>query len=123
MLLRLRLLPAERHSRTQGRGALPILPQAFGGPSTESTQTVTFSVTGNTGPGLFSVQPSISTTGTLTYTPLANAFGTATITVIAKDSGGTANGGINSSGPRTFTIAPVRLMIPLFNVVPTRAYR
>ena len=40
----------------------------------------------------------------LTYTPAANAFGTATITLDLKDNGGTANGGVDTSAPQTFTI-------------------
>ena len=41
----------------------------------ESTQAVTFNITGNTDSSLFSAGPSVSPTGTLTYTPAANAFG------------------------------------------------
>ena len=37
-----------------------------------------------------------NTTGTLTYSLLPFAFGTATITVTVTDSGGTANGGVNT---------------------------
>ncbi|MBI5774374.1 MAG: PPC domain-containing protein [Verrucomicrobia bacterium] len=36
-------------------------------------------------------------TAQITFTPVVNAFGTATISVIFGDTGGTANGGINSS--------------------------
>ena len=73
------------------------------GPSNESAQTLTFTVTNNNN-GLFSVQPSINaTTGTLTYTPTAGASGIATVTVVLSDDGGTANGGDNSS-TQTFTI-------------------
>ncbi|MBL9130646.1 MAG: choice-of-anchor D domain-containing protein, partial [Verrucomicrobiaceae bacterium] len=71
------------------------------GPANESTQTVSFNVT-NSNNALFSVQPAISSTGTLTFTPAA--IGTATVTVIAQDNGGTANGGIDSSAAKTFTI-------------------
>jgi hypothetical protein len=75
------------------------------GPANESTQALTgFTVTGNTNPALFSAQPAISVGGALTYTPAANANGTATITVVLQDDGGTANGGVNTSTPRTFTI-------------------
>src|SRR5438874_2717181 len=35
---------------------------------------------------------------------MANANGSATITVHAHDNGGTANGGVDNSGPQTFTI-------------------
>ena len=58
-----------------------------------------------TNPSLFSAGPAIAANGTLTYTPAANANGTATVTVKIHDSGGTANGGIDTSGPQTFTIS------------------
>ncbi len=70
----------------------------------EGVQTVTFQVTGNTNPGLFSVAPAVSPTGVLTFTPAANANGTATITIVLKDNGGTANGGVDTSAPQTFVI-------------------
>jgi hypothetical protein len=72
------------------------------GPANESGQALTFNVTGNTNPGLFSVQPAVSSTGTLTYTPAAS--GSATITLTLSDNGGTANGGVDTSDPVTFTI-------------------
>ena len=73
------------------------------GAANESTQTLTFALT-NDNNSLFSVQPSINaTTGTLTYTPAANASGVATVTVTLSDDGGTANGGDDSS-TQTFTI-------------------
>lgn len=74
------------------------------GPSNESAQTVSFQVTGNTNSILFAAPPAIATNGTLTYTPATGAFGVATITVVAQDGGGTANGGTNTSAPQTFTI-------------------
>jgi VCBS repeat-containing protein len=74
------------------------------GPADENAQTVSFVVAGNTNPGLFSVGPSIDANGSLTYTAAANASGTATITVHARDSGGTANGGVDTSADQTFTI-------------------
>ena len=78
------------------------------GPSEESAQTVSFLVT-NSNNALFSVQPAIAPNGTLTYTPAPNAFGSAVVTVQVKDSGGTANGGDDTSDPQTFsiTVTPV----------------
>ena len=73
------------------------------GPADESSQTVTFTTT-NDNNGLFSVQPSVDAAGNLTYTAAPNAFGTATVTVVAHDNGGTANGGVDTSAPQTFTI-------------------
>src|SRR5207249_4610771 len=40
----------------------------------------------------------------LTYTPAASASGIATITLVAKDNGGTLNGGVDTSAPQSFTI-------------------
>jgi hypothetical protein len=67
-------------------------------------QTVSFEITGNSNPSLFSVGPAISPDGTLTYTPDPTQSGSATIKVRLRDSGGTANGGIETSGEATFTI-------------------
>ncbi|MGA7614707.1 MAG: Ig-like domain-containing protein [Thermoanaerobaculia bacterium] len=74
------------------------------GPSDESTQTVAFNVTANSNAALFSAQPAISPSGTLTYTPAANAYGSATITIALQDDGGTANGGVDTSATQTFVI-------------------
>jgi len=73
------------------------------GPANESSQSITFIVTTDN-PGLFSVQPAVASDGTLTYTPGLLAVGVATVTVRAVDSGGTANGGSDTSAPQTFTI-------------------
>jgi CSLREA domain-containing protein len=74
-----------------------------GGGADESGQTVTFQVA-NDNPSLFSVAPAISPSGTLTYTPASNQNGLAGITVTLKDTGGTANGGNDTSLQQTFTI-------------------
>jgi hypothetical protein len=70
----------------------------------EVGQALTFIVTGNTNPGLFATGPSVSSSGTLTYTPAANASGTASVTVVLKDNGGTTGGGVDTSAPQSFTI-------------------
>ena len=75
------------------------------GPVDESSQSLTFVVTGNTNAGLFATPPSVTPAGTLSYTPAANASGSATITLVLQDNGGTANGGVNTSTPVTFTIS------------------
>lgn len=74
------------------------------GAANESGQALTFTVTNNTNPALFSAAPSIASNGTLSFTSAANASGTASITVALKDDGGTANGGQDTSAPVTFTI-------------------
>ena len=74
------------------------------GPANESTQAVTsVAVVNVSDPALFSVQPAIGPAGGLTFTPAANAFGIATVTVAVQDNGGTANGG-QDTGTNTFTI-------------------
>ena len=75
------------------------------GPASESGQVLSFSVTGNTNPGLFAAGPVVDeVSGDLTYTPVADASGSADITVELADDGGTANGGVDTSAPVTFTI-------------------
>jgi VCBS repeat-containing protein len=77
------------------------------GPADESSQTLSFTVT-NSNNALFSAQPSIDASGNLTFTGAANANGTATVTVVLHDSGGTANGGVDTSTQTfTITITPV----------------
>jgi uncharacterized delta-60 repeat protein len=69
----------------------------------EGSQQRTFEVTVDD-PSLFSVGPTISADGTLSYTPAAGKSGTATVTVVLKDDGGTAGGGVDASPPQTFKI-------------------
>ena len=73
------------------------------GPPNESSQTLNFLVN-STNTSLFSVQPAIAANGTLSYTPAQNASGASTVTVQLHDSGGTANGGVDTSAMQTFTI-------------------
>jgi hypothetical protein len=79
------------------------------GPPFEANQAVTFTITSNSNPGLFSIAPSIvvsslTSNGNLIFTPAPNKFGKAVITVMAKDNGGTLNGGVDTSLPQTFII-------------------
>ncbi|HEX3150835.1 MAG TPA: Ig-like domain-containing protein, partial [Gemmataceae bacterium] len=74
------------------------------GPADEAGQSVSFEIVGNTDPGLFDVQPLVSPTGTLTYTPAANVHGYSTITLRITDTGGTANGGVDTSATQSFAI-------------------
>ena len=73
------------------------------GPPSEASQTVSFTVTTDNN-ALFGVAPAIGASGTLTFTPLSTASGTATVTVFAQDNGGTANGGVDTSATQTFTL-------------------
>ncbi|MFT3738012.1 MAG: Ig-like domain-containing protein [Breznakibacter sp.] len=76
------------------------------GAANESNQTLTFVVT-NDYNTLFSAQPAIDASGTLTYTPALNAYGVATVSVLLKDDGGTANGGVDTYTVQTFSITVV----------------
>ncbi|MET4580193.1 Ig-like domain-containing protein [Ottowia thiooxydans] len=69
----------------------------------QNTQTLSFTVSNNNS-GLFSTPPSVDSTGTLTFQSAPNAYGSAIVTVVLQDSGGVANGGIDTSAPQTFTI-------------------
>ena len=73
------------------------------GPSSESWQSVSFNVTNNR-PDLFSVQPAVDSSGTLSYTPNQVGGGTVTVQIIAQDNGGTDNGGADSSAAQTIAI-------------------
>lgn len=88
------------------------------GPADESGQTVTFNVASNSNAALFSTAPAVSPTGTLTYTPAANANGSATIGLALQDNGGTANGGIDTSATQTFTITVTAVNDAPVNTVP-----
>ena len=87
------------------------------GPANESGQSVAFLVSNNR-PDLFLVQPSISPTGVLTFTPNYGPAGTATITVQLQDNGGTANGGSDTSSQQTFLIQLSAVDRPPVNTVP-----
>ncbi|HXG58338.1 MAG TPA: Ig-like domain-containing protein, partial [Thermoanaerobaculia bacterium] len=74
------------------------------GPADEAGQTLTFNVS-NDNNALFAVQPAVAANGTLTFTPAANASGSATVTVTLADNGGTAGGGVDTSAAQTFVIS------------------
>ena len=76
------------------------------GPVNESGQLLTFTVTGNTNPGLFSAAPSISSTGDLFFTPAADANGFAIITITLTDDA-TAGGAAITTVPQIFNISVI----------------
>jgi|GEM_PF-1160470 surface protein len=74
------------------------------GSANETGQNLTFDVSTDNDL-LFSVLPAVDpVTGTLTYTPAADSFGVANITISLSDDGGTTNGGIDTSADQVFTI-------------------
>src|SRR5439155_15757994 len=78
---------------------LTVAAYAPGGCGDEGSQTVHFNVSNNN-PSLFAAQPAIGPNGTLTYRSAANACGSANVTVVAQDNGGTLYGGQDTSDPQ-----------------------
>ena len=72
------------------------------GPEEETGQTLTWTLSADN-PSLFSVQPTIDQSGTLSYQPALYQAGSTTVMVRLSDDGGTENGGVDSS-TQTFTI-------------------
>ena len=105
------------HSAAASSGAQTVVGWAGGisAGSNEASQTLNFLVS-NDNNGLFVVQPAVSPAGTLTYTPTANG-GVARVTVLVRDSGGTANGGVDSSVAQTFSIT-ITVPPPVANTPP-----
>ena len=84
------------------------------GPANESGQTATYFVTNVAPltPGFFAVAPAIDASGTLTYQSAPGVFGSATFDVHVQDSGGTLNGGDDTSAIQTFTITIIQTNTP-----------
>ncbi len=70
----------------------------------ELTQTVSFSVTENDNPSLFSSGPSISANGTLTFNTAVDANGVANISIVLMDDGDDSGANTNTSAAETFTV-------------------
>ncbi len=73
------------------------------GPADEVGQTVAFEITGNTNTAFFTTLPAVSPTGVLTFATVSGP-GFATITLRMTDSGGVANGGVDTSATQSFGI-------------------
>lgn len=73
------------------------------GPSNESGQTLTFTVTNNNN-GLFAVQPSINSSGALNYKAKSDMNGDAEVSVALKDNGNGTSPNINTSTVQKFNI-------------------
>ena len=97
-------------SVTAGDGAQIVSNWGTGfsaGPPEEAGQSLdSYIVNVTSNPGVFSVAPTIDNAGNLSYTPVGtiSSTTTATVQVTVKDSGGTANGGVDSSATQTFEI-------------------
>lgn len=90
--------------RNSGSQLVPAWATSISTGAGESGQTASFTATNNN-PELFTVQPSVSATGTLSYTPAPHAAGVATVSLRLQDNGGTAFGGSDTSPVQTFTIS------------------
>jgi uncharacterized repeat protein (TIGR01451 family) len=81
------------------------------GPANESGQTLTLTATSSDTtiiPNPTAHYTNGNSTGSLTFTPVPTALGTATISVILHDNGGTANGGVDTI-TNTFTVTVLAL--------------
>lgn len=74
------------------------------GAANETDGVLAYSVTNVSNAALFAVDPTVDPSGTLTFTPADDQFGSSTFDVAVQDDGGNANGGIDTSDPQTFTI-------------------
>lgn len=83
------------------------------GPANEASQTVSF-VTATSGDTIFTQNPSVSPTGTLSFIVASGRFGTATVSLYLKDDGGTLNGGNDRSNTITFNISVINANAPPF---------
>jgi VCBS repeat-containing protein len=93
-------------SLVDGAFSQPWAANGSPGPANESGQTLAYDLTFDPdfalGPEFFTVQPSIAPDGTLSFTP--GFIGVAHLIVHLQDSGGTQNGGVDTSGDQKFTI-------------------
>lgn len=78
----------------------------------ESGQALTFIVVSNSNPALFQVPPGVSPAGTLVFTAAPGAEGTAVIGLRLQDSGGTVDGGVDTSAVVFFPITLASLPTP-----------
>jgi hypothetical protein len=77
--------------------------EIFAGHSNEGVQNLTFTTTTDND-ALFAALPSIDASGTLTFESAVDACGSADVSVVLADDGGTESGGVDVSPPQTFTI-------------------
>jgi VCBS repeat-containing protein len=80
-----------------------IAARSTAGPLDEAAQALAYQVSTDN-PALFAAAPALAPNGDLTYTPAPDATGSATVTVVLRDDGGTADGGVDTSAPQSFTI-------------------
>jgi len=74
------------------------------GPTDEAGQKPIDFIVISDNPALFRTEPVIDSSGTLAFSAARNANGSANVTVVVQDDGGSANGGVDYSAPKTFVI-------------------
>ncbi len=90
---------------SSGKQVVPGWATAFAPGAFESAQIlVSYKVSNVSNPNLFSVPPTVDNAGTLQYTLASEAFGTTTFIVQVTDNGGTANGGVDTSRLKSFSL-------------------
>ncbi len=89
---------------TDGPVSIPNWATAISPGPDESGQSVSFSVIGNTAPGLFSAGPAVAPDGTLSFTPAEGTDGFATVDIVLMDDGENGDPHDNTSDPQSFTI-------------------
>jgi len=91
------------------------------GAANEASQSISFELLGDGG-DLFSQEPFIDETGTLSFNPALNQSGSATWQIVLNDDGGTLNGGVASSDTSQLTITILAVDDPpSFNTAPIPA--
>jgi len=78
------------------------------GADNESSQNIAFQITTNN-IALFETMPQLGLSGVLSYTPAANAYGSATVYISLIDDGGTENNGFNYSDPYPLSIRVLKV--------------
>jgi type IV pilus assembly protein PilY1 len=79
-------------------------PDAFPHSPNEAGQTLSYALT-NDNNALFASQPAVSSAGDLSYTLAAHVSGSAVVSVILSDNGGTLNGGVDTTAAQTFNVS------------------
>ncbi|MCZ7639373.1 MAG: Ig-like domain-containing protein [Verrucomicrobia bacterium] len=90
--------PGPEVSVNEDAGAITLpgwATQISPGPANEREQELSFTLT-PADPGLFSQTPALDPSGTLRFSPAPNAFGTNSVTIVLRDTGGTERGGLDT---------------------------
>ncbi len=74
------------------------------GPTNEADQFASYEISNLSAPTMFSLPPTVSAGGTLSYALAPDAHGVAAFDLRVRDSGGTSNGGIDVSPFQSFSI-------------------